>query len=181
MRIKAFIFLLLAASSCALSDKEKGNIKEMGEDMPVQEAFNVTYLYSDSAIIQGKLTAPHAIEKTENMVNYSIFDEGMRLEFFDHTGNTESVLTGNHGKVNMEKGLADITGNVVVINQKGERMETERLTWSKGEDKVYSDQFVKIITADEIVYGDSLEASPDFGKYRIYKIRGIINAKDMGQ
>ncbi len=177
---KNFIFLILSLFlfACSLSEKEKKTISDLTDQLPVQEAFNVTYLYSDSAVLQAKLTAPHVLEITENEVQFSIFDQGLKLEFFAKNGEPQSVLTGNNGRINMEKGLAKVTGNVLVINQKGERLETESLTWNKGADKVYSDEFVKIITEEEIVYGDSLEASPDFGQYKIFQIRGITNLKE---
>ena len=40
--------------------------------------------------------------------------------------------------------------------------------------KLLSDEFVKITTKDQIIYGDGFEANEDFTKYKIFKTRGTI-------
>ena len=39
-------------------------------------------------------------------------------------------------------------------------------------------RFVKITTADEIIFGDGFESNQDFTKYKIFKIRGTISLKN---
>jgi hypothetical protein len=65
--------------------------------------------------------------------------------------------------------------NVVVVNEKGERLNTEHLIWDEKKEKLLSDDFVKITTKDEIFYGNGFEANQDFTKYRIYKLKGTIS------
>ena len=67
--------------------------------------------------------------------------------------------------------------NVVVVNDKGEQLNTEYLRWEEKKGKLFSDQFVKISTADQIIYGEGFEAEQDFSSYRIFKTKGIINVK----
>ena len=64
--------------------------------------------------------------------------------------------------------------NVVVVNQKGDRLNTEHLIWDEKKQKLISDEFVKITTKDQIIYGDGFEANEDFTKYKIFKTRGTI-------
>ena len=68
--------------------------------------------------------------------------------------------------------------NVEVINEKGDKLNTEHLTYDMADGKLRSDEFVKITTADEIIYGTGLEANEDFSRYRIFNIKGIINLKN---
>ena len=69
--------------------------------------------------------------------------------------------------------------NVVVVNEKGEKLNTEHLIWEEEGDRITSDAFVKITTADEILMGEGLESNQSFTKYRIKKIKGTIRLKDV--
>jgi hypothetical protein len=40
-----------------------------------------------------------------------------------------------------------------------------------------SDRFVKITTAEEIIFGDGFEANQDFTRYRIFNVKGRITVK----
>jgi len=52
------------------------------------------------------------------------------------------------------------------------------LIWLQDSSKIYTDEFVKITTADEIIMGEGMEANQDFTKWKIHKIKGIINIKE---
>lgn len=62
--------------------------------------------------------------------------------------------------------------------KKGEKLNTEHLIWNEDSAKIYTDEFVKITTTDEIIMGEGMEANQDFSKWKIYKIRGTINVKE---
>ena len=68
--------------------------------------------------------------------------------------------------------------DVVVVNDKGEVLNTEHLIWLKDSAKIYTEEFVKFTTEDEIIMGDGMEANQDFTKWKIYNITGIINIKE---
>jgi LPS export ABC transporter protein LptC len=65
--------------------------------------------------------------------------------------------------------------NVVVINEKGDKLETEHLIWDEKKQKLLSDDFVKITTKDEIIFGNGFEANQDFTRYKIFNIKGTIS------
>jgi hypothetical protein len=69
-------------------------------------------------------------------------------------------------------------GNVIIINEKGEQLNTEHIVWSQKKEQINSDAFVKITTKTEILMGDGLESNQSFTKYKIKKIRGTIQLKD---
>ena len=69
-------------------------------------------------------------------------------------------------------------GNVVVINVNGDKLNTEHLIWLESEKRIKSDEFVKIQTKEEIIYGDGLDANEDFTQYRIKNIKGVITIKE---
>jgi lipopolysaccharide assembly outer membrane protein LptD (OstA) len=70
------------------------------------------------------------------------------------------------------------SGNVEVINEKKEQLNTEKLYWNQKEGKIYSNDFVKITTQEEILMGEGFESNEDFTKYSIKKLKGTININE---
>ena len=173
-----FLIVFAFSTSCEPTPLEKKNIAEIEKEVPNQEAFNITYIYSDSAVTQAKLTAPHVIERMIDKVAYSEFDQGMHFEFYGPDGKVESELNSEEGTVNLQEGIAEARGNVVVFTKKGEKIESEKLFWDKGRDMIWTPAFVKIRTKDEIIYGDSMEANTNMEYYKIFHTKGVIQIKD---
>ena len=63
---------------------------------------------------------------------------------------------------------------VVFVNARGERLETEHLTWSQDSNRVRTDRPVKITRAGDIIYGEGLDANEDFSRYTIRRITGSL-------
>ena len=68
----------------------------------------------------------------------------------------------------------EVDNNVSVLNRKGERLNTEQLFWDENKQKIYTNKFVRIKTAKQIIYGDGLISNTDFTQYKITNIRGTI-------
>ncbi len=67
--------------------------------------------------------------------------------------------------------------NVKLINVKGDTLSTEYLVWDEVKEKIYTDKFVKITTADQLIYGDGLVSNQNFTEYRITNVKGNIKIK----
>ena len=104
--------------------------------------------------------------------------EGIKVLFYDSLLNVASTLTSNYAIQQVSKKIMEAKNNVVVINDKGEKLNTEHLIWNEDSSKIYSDVFVKITTKEEIIMGEGMEANQDFSKWKIYKIKGTINIKE---
>lgn len=172
------LFVLLLATACSRTEKEEQYLKDLEDTGPIKEAFNVRFLFSEQAILQAELNAPHAIEAVEDEKDVRIFDRGMHLVFYTPEGEKKSELTSQKGKFMNQFKEAEVWGEVVMVNEKGSKLETERLFWDKVEDRIYSNEFVKIQTESEIIYGDSMLANTDFTEYKIFNPRGSVSLKD---
>lgn len=170
----AGIILISLLTACSASKEDEAKIRELQENAPLQEAFNVKFVFSEMANIQARLTAPHVVEIKEGEETVNKFDDGLHLEFFTKEGEKKTDLTANAGKFKNNFQTAEFRGNVILINETGEKLETETLYWDKIKNQVYTPEFVKIQTGDQIIYGDSMESNTDFTRYRIFKIRGSI-------
>jgi len=67
---------------------------------------------------------------------------------------------------------------VEVVNKTGEKLETERLIWDEQNKRIYTDAFVKITTATEVIRGKGMESNQDFTKYQIKQVTGTIQLKN---
>ena len=85
-------------SGCTRTDQEQAFLDEIQKEGPVQEAFNVKFLFSEMANVSARLLAPHVIEKVVNKENVSYFDRGLRITFFDEEGNIKSDLKSHKGQ-----------------------------------------------------------------------------------
>jgi len=67
---------------------------------------------------------------------------------------------------------------VVFVNAKGERLETEQLTWLQDSAKVRTDKAVRIQRGPDVIHGMGLEAAEDLSHYVIHRITGQLYMSD---
>jgi hypothetical protein len=64
-----------------------------------------------------------------------------------------------------------------VVNKNGEKLETEKLVWDESRHRIYTDAFVKITTAKEVIMGKGMESNQDFTKCEIKQVTGQIQLR----
>jgi hypothetical protein len=67
--------------------------------------------------------------------------------------------------------------DVILVNSKGDTLNTEELIWEEAKQTIHSDKYVRITTKDEIIMGEGFESNTEFTKYKIFSIRGTISLK----
>lgn len=137
---------------------------------------DVVILYSEQGNLRAKLMAPLLVRYTVIKPRTEM-TEGLTLQVFGETNKIENTLTAKYGLVNDGEQLMTAKDSVNVVNIKGERLETEELIWNQQTKKIYSNAFVKITTAKEIIYGEGMEADEQFSVYTLKKVRGTVQIK----
>ena len=145
---------------------------------PVSSGKNVSFIYSEKANVKVKVTAPLMEEYGEEENKYMEMTKGIKVLFYDSLNNVSSTLTSNYAIHRVSKNIMEAKDDVVVVNDMGEVLNTEHLIWLEDSSKIYTEEFVKITTEDEIIMGEGMEANQDFTKWRINKIKGTINIKE---
>lgn len=172
------LFVIGILCSCE-NDIDKVESLTGKEKKPITRGKNVSLLYSEEANVKIKVTAPLMEEYGQADENkYIEMNEGIKVQFFDSTQHITSTLTANYAIHQVTQKFMEAKNDVVIINDKGEKLNTEHLIWYEDSSKIYSDEFVKITTEDEIIMGEGMEADQDFSKWKIHKIRGVINVKE---
>ena len=169
------LILTIGFSACQ-NDIALVNSITAEDELPVETGKNIEYIYSDSAIIRAKITTPQ-LDRYLGKKNYMEMPKGMHVIFYNTKQEVETNLTADYG-IGYDDGSGmnkmEAKRNVVVINEKGERLNTEHLIWDAITKKIYTHEFVKITTKDEIIMGDGLTADQDFSKYTILHPKGTI-------
>ena len=167
------IVACMALISCE-NDLEKVKLYSKGEAMPQESAKNIKIIRSDSGHVQVELMA-HVLNYYETENPYIEMPNGLHAVFYNEKMEVRSTLDADYGIRYEKEQRMEARKNVSVVNEKGDRLNTEHLIWDEKKEKLLSNEFVKITTGNEIIYGNGFEANQDFSKYKIFNIKGTIS------
>jgi LPS export ABC transporter protein LptC len=169
-------FVFLIATSC---DKGKENTEPVLYSGPLREAENVTMLYAENDMLKMRMTGKRVLE-FEN--GDREFPEGLFLEFFDETGKLTSTLVANHAYFFKREYQWRGRGHVEVKNLASqEQLNTEELYWKPDTKRIFTDKFVTIREATDVIYGMGLDAAQDLSDYTLGKTYGEFEASEEEQ
>lgn len=177
LALRTFIVLtvLVFFTGCENSREEIEQLTYETIELPASTSKNVHLNYSDSAQIKIKLFAPVLDQYSTKDQPYDLMPEGLTIEFLDSLGNVEAQVIANHAIHYPKLNILELSNDVRVFNVDGDRLNSEHMVWNSKTQKITSDDFVKITTGDEIIYGDGFEANQDFTGYKISHIKGTIS------
>ena len=175
-----FFITMLFLTSCEndLAEIEK---TISPDELKYETMRNVELLYSDSAILRVKVMGDKMLRYLDVNAPTQEFPEGIKVDFFDLNGRTQSVLTSKYAIRYEKKNEIIVRDSVVWESKKNEQLETEELIWDEKQNKVYTKKFVKITRPGEIVYGYGFEADQDFNRWEINAITGRIKVDGLSK
>lgn len=151
------------------------------ENTNVEVGKEIEILYSDSAVVRVKITAPTLLNVNDRDQPRQEFPDGIRVDFFDANLQIKSTLTARQAIRLNEKGKVTARDSVVLTTVNHEKLETEELVWDEKTEQVTTDKFVKITKPDEVIYGYGLTANQDFTYWKITVPKGQIKAGELGK
>lgn len=143
--------------------------------LPSQESWNSTVTFLDSGTVRAILKAGH-ISQYEGS-GQTLLDGGVHLDFFDAEGKHSSVLTSESGKADERTYNLEAIGNVVVTSDSGVVVRTQHMYWDNKQQKIYSDDFVRITSPKEVLQGTGFESDQNLHNYRIFKVSGSSESR----
>lgn len=172
----ALLFLL----SLACTDKNiiTEEVQYAESDLQVEVLRDVDIFYSDSAKIQVNIKAPKMLRHTDRSGKQE-FPDGLLVIFFNNNQQMSGELTAKHGM--LADGDADIVvrDSVVWKTPQGEQLDTEELTLDRKNGKIFTNKFVTLTKADEIIFGYGFEADQDFKRSSIKAVDGRIKLNEL--
>ena len=177
--IKWGLFLSSVCVLLASCSNDLDEVKRLSDDvvLPVSTTSNVEMTYSDSARLRAKVKAPlrESYLGTDARIE---FNKGVRVEFYNSAGKIESKMRAERAISFNKEDKMEAWNHVVVENTAGDILETEHLIWDQATNRIYSEEYTRITSPDKVIYGDGFESNQDFSRYRILKVRGIIDMKE---
>lgn len=164
--------LLLSSCSNDLEKVQEISIQNQAS-FPVETIKECEIIYSDSAQVKILLNAT-LMNRYNDEEPYIEFKDGLKVQFFDDKGKKESELNADYAIIDEKNDLMLAEKNVIVRNVNGDILETEKLSWDKLKEEIYTKDNVKITTENEVIFGEGLVSNQNFSKYTIEKIKGTI-------
>jgi len=181
LRIKAIavvFFVALLSVSCT-NDLKDVMALPTNRLSASQIGDSITMLYTDSAQLKVMLKANRMLMFNKNVSEpFTVLPKGVFVTFFDDEEKISATLKANYGVRYDVTRRMEARYAVEVVNKEGTKLETEKLIWDEANKKIYTDAFVKITTAKEIISGTGMESNQDFTKYELKKVTGIIQLKN---
>ena len=106
------------------------------------------------------------------------FPNGIEMFSYDTSGAVTSQMSADYSVYNDKEGTWEAKNNVVVSNDKGDCLNTEYLVWSRDKGTIETDQFVKITTADGVIYGDGMVSDQEFNNWEVKNGRGVFDIEN---
>lgn len=146
-------------------------LSESKDSLPSFTLFDSYITYSDSGLSRVKIFSDKMDRYGEKFSLYKM-EDGIKVVFYNEQMQVISELTADYGEVREEDKIMEVKRNVVFINEKGEKLNTEHLIWQQDSAKIFTEGKVKITQEGSIIHGNGLIANETFSKYKILDVTG---------
>ncbi len=167
------VVCLLLLSACS-NDLKQLPPDAKTKDFENDRAIDVTFIRSEKGKTKAELHTNEFVKNDNANPAYVDMLKGLKVNFFNDSLKVESTLTAHSARYYPRSGNIIVRDSVVVINRRGEKLQTEELIYNQSLARFYTEKFVRITTGDQITYGEGMEANQDFTWFRIKRQRGSI-------
>jgi LPS export ABC transporter protein LptC len=174
--ISGLVSLVFLSNSCEAKIGKVEGFEILS--LPSLTGRNITTVFDDSGKVKMIMSAP-VMEEWDNFGSpYTEFREGMKIMF--HDGHKEPIATASakYAKFVEKDNLWELDDSVVIVNESGDKLETEQLFWDRDKNIVFTERFVKITNEDQTVLGTGFESDPQLTRRRIKNVTATIYLHD---
>lgn len=178
------IIAALAAVMIATGKKEEENIAPIDYDpetTPTMYTSDATSYVSDSGYTR------YYIETTQWFVfddakepNWK-FPEGLYGEKFDNDMQVIATFECDSAVYLSSPKIWELSGNVRINNEFGDRFLTQHMFWNTADHKMYSDSFIHIEKSDRIIEGYGFISDERISDYVVHRPSMIIPASELSR
>ena len=161
-------------SSCENSFKDIERVSSQKSAIPVDRSTGVELIYSDAAVVKGKLITPELLHFKTNRPYYEM-KKGVTIIFLDAAQRESTRVVADYAiRYEMEKTM-ELRKNVVATTPSGKTFKSDELIWDENSRRFYSNKTVAIQTPTQTIYGTRFWANEDFSYYEIEQSTGNFN------
>jgi LPS export ABC transporter protein LptC len=177
----AVLLLVLTAFTPSILGCERRGRVDPGVstgELPDQEVADFSVTETDQGSPQWTMYARSAsVFSARNL----IVAHGVRVDFFDQDGKRSSTLTAREGELHQLRRNMVARGNVVLQTAEGTRMSTEQLRFLNREQKIVSDDFVRVERGGDVLTGIGFESDPRLEHFEFKRqVRATVQTRSGG-
>src|SRR5574344_1839845 len=170
-----WLLAVLVFASCQSNKHEDLQAVEDFQQRPSIAMKDLHTIITASGYYKYQFETPelYKYDKTENP--YTDFPKGLSFKMFSEKGtNTKSRIQCKNARYFSNENLWELNNDVEAVTEKGDLLNTEQMFWNTKEHRIYSDKFVKITTASQVITGYGFESDEKLSKYEIKNPSGQI-------
>ncbi|PWE01419.1 LPS export ABC transporter periplasmic protein LptC [Marinilabilia rubra] len=172
------IFILLAVLffSGACQSNKPSEIKAVvdEENFPSLAVNDLETVITDSGRVAYRFISPEMNKYDNRQEPYTEFPRGLHLIVYNKQEEIDAQIKSRYAIYHEKDELWELQNNVEAVNFKNEVINTEQLFWDAREHRIFSDEFIKITTDQEILTGYGFESDESLENYTIKNISGIL-------
>ena len=151
-RIPRLLLTVLATgvfwfTSCENDLENIKKIANMSSGLPVDTTRGVDVIYSDSAVVKGRMITRLLIKYSGDKP-YDTMPEGIKVIFFDKNGKEEGNIVADSAVQLENESITKFYKNVVATSVDGKVFRSEELIWDQPKKQVYSTKRVDMTRPD---------------------------------
>jgi len=154
-------FIAIGLTACETDLKEVDRIAAIQAEEPVDISQDVTVIYSDSAKVKAKMTAPEM--RHYNVENpYYEFQKGVTIIFFDENGKETQRITSDYAIQKEAEELTEFRRNVVITRIDGAVIKTEEVIHDQKANTFYNHVPIAFYSKDNNFMAESFQSDGNF-------------------
>jgi LPS export ABC transporter protein LptC len=176
------IFLLLAVIvftwSCQSNTPEDIKAAVDEENFPSLSVHDLETDITDSGKVVYRFITPEMNQYDNREQPYTEFPQGLHLIIYNDQQKIDAQIKSQYAIYHESDDLWELQDNVEAVNFKNEVINTEQMFWDSRKHIIYSDEFIKITTDQEILTGYGFESDERLENYTIKRISGILSVEE---
>ncbi len=169
------IILLFLVGGCTQIEEDPPNAALDQSQIPDQESWHSTFILTRDGKKFAEVWAGYVA--FYNTQGKTYLKDSIHADLYNREGIHNSVLTADSGVVFNQTNDLIAYSNVVVRSDSGIVLETEKLRWDNGKQKIISDVAVRFTSQEDTLVGDSFISDPDLTNYEIRNAKGYSQRK----
>ncbi|MDB5159057.1 MAG: export transporter protein LptC [Mucilaginibacter sp.] len=179
--LPALLFGMLLLGSC---ENDLNKIKEISAkyvSQPIDTTKGVEVIYSDSAIVKGKMITPLMIHYSYNAaLPYYIMPRGVKVISYDINAKEDGTIVSDSAVYHENEKLIEFYHHVVYTTARGDTFKSEELIYDQAAKTMHSSKPVQIVTADGNISNGTDFTSDDKLLYpKMKNATGVFNVSEM--
>jgi LPS export ABC transporter protein LptC len=169
------LFCLSLISFCSCKSDTQQAIAPPGE-VPDQQGWNSKM----TATINGRVSAIIEYGHMERFANQRTvrFDGGINVDFYNAEGVHSSNVKSKRGILYEPNNDVEALDNVIVVSDSGMTLRSERLKWEQQRQRIVTNEFVVITTAErDTLWGHGFESDQALKNWSILHPTGVTEKK----